>query len=504
MIKLNDEYILVTQAFNPPNSVSSSFNFTFDEEIALIYYIIAKNGKKPKRIIPVYYPLIMVELLNDYVVLVDPVQPDKIIVPHTCPSIDDIYKIDIKTDDIEGFTESLSRMYDKLKNILKKAEKKKIVINNVISDEKTIREIENLLNRAKPYNRSDLKGVIIPSRNINDEEINDIKNKIINLVEHVENDIIKLNELKNHIINKYEEWRNHVEKIFEHRFGEVEKSINTTKKLVEEKISLLEAKYYQEIKLVQNKYKTIIDTYIGYKRRIDDEIRELEIKINSTSDQRLAKRYREMMAELKRYRQDIESKIKKAMKNEKNEIKKIKDRYEKLITSEKKRLKHIIDEKTKLDRSRNAILNKSLELINKITHVIDSIIEKLTNEKNLLTNYFILNPYPGYTKLFIRYYIVGVESRRGEEYTCYWPSIIDTSIINHESLIIKPYQRIVETRLKKKTKEIIESIKGGTLNYLDISSSYNLEDVKRILREISLREEYFDGINIYVLDKVKS
>ncbi len=494
----NSGEIYVTPVFIVRENVSLGFTLNPDEEIALIHYLVRKRGRSIRWIIPVYHPIILLDIFNDYAIPVNPLSTSKFVLRHKCPRIDHRVIDELNTDDIEGFINELSKIYKHLKEAIRKAEVKTYTLYGIIDDIDAVEELKSIIQYINIHPRRELVGIILPD-NMGNKELDRDRETINNILKHIEEDILEINTLKNQLDEKYHEWMDNLEKVFNIRFGEVKKSIDATHRIVEEKISILRAKYTHETMIVKDKYRSIRDLYNAQKYTIESEIKELQAKIENTRNPKLRSHYKNLISELRKHQKNIEEKIRKSIRDEEREIKSIKEKYDKLIRNEERRLKHIMDEKNKLLRRKNTIINKAEELINKINNLLNSIIEDRVREEGRIHDLMIQTPYSG-AKIYLKYYIIGLDNGKT---IIYWPSVMSQRILNDESFNIKTYKNLVDKVLAKKAKEIISG-KGKyskPLKELDVLNRYSIEEIKSILRKLSLREEFFEGINIYVFDE---
>ena len=486
-------YVLNTSYTNIPSVINNEF-----EEAALIYYMTAvKQGRRPEYIIPFYYPIRIISIYEDYSIVIDPHSSNILKFTHKCYGIGEFEETvkEILSRNID-FYDKLLMIHEALKKALKKPRNIRKYVKGIIVERQVINELMELLTSSK-YMQEIPKGYIYGESMDSDNDIEASKNILQDLLAHIEEELEIINTLKNTLTSEFVIWRNKLDKQFEQKYGELQRSITVTRKAIEEKIAVLQSRMIEEIRIIQEKYKALTDTYITRKYNIENEIREIESRMATIRDDSLRSRYDVLVRKLRDRQKEIDKKLQRLQRDEEKETKDIKNKYEKLIDSAKNRLRHMEEETKKLQRIFNSWYNRTYEAYNKVIKDLSSLESKLNKEKNIIESLMVLTPHPGVSTVFIRSYIVGFGGQR----LVVTPSRIEKSITKN-IYVMKPYTAIFKKLLKTPLNRVKKEINDKILDEYNIIKGVEIEDIKAVLKSISMRDDFFNDINIYLLDKI--
>lgn len=485
-------YVLNTSHTNIPSVINNEF-----EEAALIYYLITvKQGRRPEFIVPFYYPIRIISIYEDYSIVVDPYSSNVLKFTHKCYGIGDFEKTvkEILSRNID-FYDKLLMIHEAFRKAMKKPRNIRRYVRGIIVERQVINELTELLTSTK-YMQEAPKGYIYGESMGSGNDVENSRNILQNLLAHIEEELEIIDTLKNTLTSEFVVWRNKLDKQFEQKYGELQRSITVTRKAIEEKIAMLQSRMIEEIKIIQEKYKALTDTYITRKYNIENEIREIESRMTSIRDKSLKSRYNILVRKLRDSQKEIDKKLQKLQREEEKVTREVKHRYQKLIDSAKNRLRHMEEETKKLQRIFNSWYNRTYEAYNKVIKDLSSLESKLNKEKNIIESLMVLSPCPGVSTIFIRSYIVGVNGQR----LVITPSRIEKSITKR-IYVIKPYTAIFKKLLKDPLNRVEKEIQGKILEEYNIIKGVEADDIKVVLKNISMRDDFFSDINIYILDK---
>ncbi len=493
---MNSE-IIISAINNSRIGLSQYYESIMDEAVLAYYLVFTRKRKHPEYIIPVYYPLKLVRIYDEYSLVIDPYGREEALFTHKCTPLNKVYdEINkILSERGEDLADKLSRIINVLKKYDKQVETYAYRLKGIIIDTGILDEIKELLTTSATHGEP-VDGLLYhDDEKLNDDEIEKTKTIIVNLANHIEKELDILSEIKQRLNEVYDEWRDHIDKEFERKFGEVEKSIEDTRIAITKKIEALESRMSTEIKIVEEKYRALRTTYLNRKMKLEDEVRELEIRLENTNNPKAKIKYTEIIKKMKNEISNIDKKLSKLESERVKEINRIQNRYDQLIVSEKKRLKHIEDEKKKLRRIHNSWLNQVYEYMGRINKLIGRIEKRLVNEKNNIEKILVLNPHPLIDTVYLRTYIVGVGNRKEVVY----PSRIELGFKKDE-YVVKTYSNIAKKLLRRKIERLAKDLGERLIEKYNLLKNHNLDDVKTRLKKLSLMDEFLKKINIYLLD----
>jgi hypothetical protein len=478
-----------------PTIINDYLNETLNiyEETALILYTQAIRGKKIDSIIPIYYPLYLVEAGDERSLVIDPFNNKKIELKYIVPDITILDKLLSSGIDDEGYN-ALLRINDVLKSYYNKINSlhEKLSIEKIICERTILSEIEEIIGNAS---REVINGYVI---RIDDE--GKIEKSILEIIESVKIfmkligktidylniTVEKANDLTNNIID--ETLRRHSS-----LHGKIDRSVIETQKLIREKIEYLGNRMNTELKNTSEKYNRIIEGLMIRARILDDEIRRLRTDYRS-------EKYTDIVKNMEDEREKILSRIKELRKKSVKDMEFIKRKYMRMIKIEQRRLELLENEKSNVDRRTQSSINKCVKEFLEIKMYSEKISARLHSYIEDLMKKTILIPVNGFGKYYLRIYIV----KSGKHVHVITPAKLVMSSINPDKYFLKYYQNLRKYLLGKNiVKELIKGVKGRDNNLLkyDLLSKLNIEDYKNILVNLSRKHHYLSGINIYLLSK---
>ncbi len=493
---MNSE-IIINTINNSRIGLSHYYESIVDEAVLAYYLVFTKKKKHPEYIVPVYYPLKLIRIYDEYSLVVDPYSRDEAVFIHKCTPLNKAYKeiSKILSDEKNNLADKLSKIIELLKKHDKQVEIYTYRLKGLIVDTGVLDEIKELLTTSAIHGEP-VDGLLYhDDTGLDNDEFEKTRTIILNLANHIEKELDILSEIKQRLNEVYDEWRDHIDKEFERKYGEVERSIEDTKIAIKRKIESLETRMNAEMDIIEEKYRALRMTYLNRKMKLEDEVRELEIRLENTNNPKAKIKYAEIIKKIKEEISSIDKKLSRLESEREKEISRIRDKYDQLIISEKKRLKHVEDEKKKLRRIHNSWLNQVYEYMNKINRLISRIEKRLVNEKNSIERVLILNPHPLTDTVYLRTYIVGVKGKK----VIVYPSRIELGLKKDE-YVVKTYSNIAKKLLKKKIERLARNLSERLVEKYNVLKNYDLDDVKTRLKKLSLMDEFLKGINVYLLD----
>ncbi len=496
---IEGDSLLISVFNNPAVGLSAYYESIMDEAVLAYYIAFLKHRRKPSYIVPAYYPLVLIGIYEDYSVVVDPYNLGETVITHKCIPMTEIAREveEVLGNGKRGLADRLGLIEDIFKKYFKQRITNTYRLRGIVTDNSIINEVRELLT-SSTLTKTPEDGIIVyAEERISGEELERIRTSIVNLLNHIEKELDMLYQLKIRLDEAYDEWRNSIDREFERKYGEVERSIEATKKAIEEKIYSLESRREAEVKIIQEKYRALQTAYMNRKVRLEDEARELEIRLENTRSPHLRVKYSETIKMIRDRINEIDKKLKSLRRNEEREINEVLKRYDKLIATEKRRLRHVEDEKKKLHRIHTSWLNKVNESLNKINKIMGKLERDLNNEKNMIEKILVMTPYPKVERVYVRSYIIGINDNKK---TIFYPSRLEAGL-RQDQFIMKTYENLVRKILKKRIEPVAKELKGRLIAKYNVIKDMEIDDIKSRLKRLMLKDEIFKGINIYLLEK---
>jgi hypothetical protein len=465
------------------------------EETALILYTQIIHGRRIDAVIPIYYPLYLVEASDERSLVIDPFNNGRMELKYIVPDTTILDKLLSSIGD-KGY-EALTRINDALRSYYRKINSlhEKLSIEKIICERTVLSEIEEIMGSVR---REPINGYVV---RISDEE--GIEKNILEVIESVKTFtklIGKTIDYLNIIVEKAGDLTNKIidETLRRHSsmHGKIDRSVIETQKLIHEKIEYLGNRMNSELRSISEKYNKIIEDLMIRARILDDEIRRLRTDYRSDKYMRLIKN-------MENERRKILSRIKELRRKSVKDMEFTKKRYLRMIRIEQRRLELLENEKSNIDRRTRSSINKYVKEFLEIKTYSEKISMRLHNYIEDLVKKTILTPINGFEKYYLKIYII----KSGKHVYPVTPAKLVISSINPDKYLLKYYHGLRKYLLSKNViRELIEGVRKGDNDLLkyNLLDKLGIEDYKNILINLSRKYHYLSSINIYLLSKYYS
>lgn len=467
--------------------------FNVYEEASLIMYIFSIHGKRLDKIIPIYYPLLVLEAYNNRSFVLDGLNNENFRLKYVIPDLE-YARSRIGNKVNLGTLNSLKRIlrsYSKGSNSIHR----ELVLSRVISKKSIISEISEIISKCR-YDA--INGYIINVDGM-DTVIKDIiaqVNEFLYLINKTAMDILEINE---DLFYKSMQTIQDIKERHSKIHGRIDRSIFETQRMIKEKINLLSAKMVSELKSAEQRYQKIIDGIMIQIRTIDNEIHRLSKEQLAFGDK---KRHSKLIKDLEFEREKLLAKVDELRRIFKKDLESIRDKYMRMIKSEQKRLELIEKEKDRVARDAARTINHLMGLYLEVKTISNSLLDKLYSYISRLEEITIITPRLGSAVYFLRIYLVQDTNGRFRYIT---PFRLARSYTRRNAYNIKYYWNIRKYLLSKKVfKEIIKIAKNNYSEIIkhDILGRISYTNAKNILYDLSQKYEELSDINPEYLDQV--
>ncbi len=459
------------------------------EEVSIIYYLFSQKNKKIKKIIPIYYPLYILEISAYRSLVFDPFDGEDLTIKYMVPDIS------VLSPFIENNKKNFSAKLDELTILIKNYKKKlnvhiyELKIENVLKTKKLLEEISILFSKSLPKNT--LHGMIIEPEEINRYEkiLSEIK-KFFKAIETSEQDLVAI---LSRLFNNISSYENIVKEKSSKIYNELSRTAAETQKIIKDKIDMLNKKLAEDLRTVQEKYQNLINTYMMRLRQIDEEINHLT-SLSKNSKGKQQEYYKNLIRNLIQEKKKIKRLIDEAEKESNKELYRVKDRYMRMIKAEKNRLTLIEIETENILRKTDRIIEIIESKYTNIYNSINDLIEIMHKYINTLDQYTITSPPLGEGIYYLQSFIVIYNKNHIDVVT---PLNINYISING-ALSYRYYGEIRKYLLKNKVFK--ENLRKAEINGdLEKHNLLNNIDRKTIVETLeALKEKYplFSYLNI--------
>ncbi len=463
------------------------------EEAALILYTQVINGRRIDSIIPIYYPLYLVEASDMRALVIDPFSNDKMELKYIVPDtaiLDKLLSLNMSGEGIKALTkinEVLKSYHNKVNSLHEKLSIEKIICKRTV-----LSEIEEILGNA---GIESINGYVI---RVSDEDR--IIKSIPEIIESVSTFMKSIGRAIDYLNIVIEKTGGLTHKIIDEilkkhssMHGKIDRSVIETQKLIHEKIDYLGRRLNTELKTTSEKYNKIIEDLMIRARILDDEIRRLRTDYRSD-------KYINIIKNMEEERRRILSRIRELRRKSIKEMEFIKKKYLRMIRIEQKRLELLENEKSNIDRRAQSSINRCIKEFLSIKTYSEKIYTRLHGYIEDFEKKTILAPINGFEKYYLRIYIL----KYGKHTYIVTPARLVVSSINPDKYFLNYYRGLRKYILDKEiVKELVKRVRRGDNDLLkhDLFNKLDIEDYKRILVDLSRKNHYLSGINAYLLSK---
>ncbi len=466
-----------------------------DKTKYLILYKAEEYRKKPslfrktreelKHLIVIKYPLLLLEVLDRYAIVVDPRNNDVVKIDIYDISLNNIieYTRILKSESSKEFINKLhilKAMIEELLDDLKKKYRKTIVLNNILRNRDLLNELETFfsvssVDKLPGYTMElDNKGYI------------SIKESIEKAIYKITSLSREINELNIELDNLFQQWKNTVLKEYSEKQRELEKEFNETKKVVDQRISHLRQQMNRELtelkEQLMSEEKEILDNI----KSIEGEIKQVSEKLRKSLEEE-SKVLRKKINQLEKRKKDLEKQLNRLNNIEKGKQKQIENKYNKLIETELQRLKLIENDIKDLNREKEETIMYGYGILNNIKKLVIKLNDVINNVNKQINSFLIPLPPAGhgiyYMPIVLALYSNGEENYRVQVIT---PMIyrIKRGLMGRTSLI---ESKTIREYIINKISNFIETVGIDSLlkKEYDLLNYIDLDNIEEYLKEFA-------------------